>query len=61
MHVLQINPLLPLFDIFSGTHVRPCVQVATPLQFKSQEVILLTNVVVAVAVGSDLLNLPNQL
>ena len=24
-------PLLPFFDIFSGTHVRPCVQVATPL------------------------------
>ena len=30
-HVLQISPLLPFFDIFSGTHVRPCVQVATPL------------------------------
>ena len=29
--VLQINPLLPFFDIFSGTYVRPCVQVATPL------------------------------
>ena len=32
-HVLQINPLLPFFNIFSGTHVRPCVQVATPLVF----------------------------
>ena len=30
-HVLQINPLLPLFNIFSGTRVRPCIQVATPL------------------------------
>ena len=30
-HVLQINPLLPFLDIFSVTHVRPCVQVATPL------------------------------
>ena len=30
-HVLHINPLLLSFDIFSGTHVRPCVQVATPL------------------------------
>ena len=29
--MLQINPLLPSFDIFSGTHVRPCVQVATRL------------------------------
>ena len=34
-HVLQINPLLP-FDIFSGTHVRPCVQVATPLTLTAQ-------------------------
>ena len=30
--VQQINPLLPFFNIFSGTHVRPCVQVATPLK-----------------------------
>ena len=30
-HVRQINPLLPFFDIFSGTHVRPSVQVATLL------------------------------
>ena len=30
-HVLQINPLLPFFHIFSGTHVHPCVQAATPL------------------------------
>ena len=33
-HVLQINPLLPFVNIFSGTHVRPCVQVATPLQIE---------------------------
>ena len=25
------TPLLPFFDIFSGTHVRLCVQVAMPL------------------------------
>ena len=31
VHVLQINPLLTFFNIFSGTHVRPCVQVAMPL------------------------------
>ena len=31
-HGLQINPLLPFFNTFSGTHVRPCVQVATPLE-----------------------------
>ena len=35
-HVLQINPLLPSFDNFSGTHVRPCVQVATPLLMEFQ-------------------------
>ena len=31
VHVLQINSLLPFFDVSSGTHLRPCVQVATPL------------------------------
>ena len=28
---MYINPLSPSFDIFSGTHVRPWVRIATPL------------------------------
>ena len=35
--MLQINPLLPFFDIFSVTHVRPGVQVATPLALSLSE------------------------
>ena len=38
-HVLQINPLLPFFNIFSGTHVRPCVQVATPLYMDEPHIV----------------------
>ena len=31
MRKYYINPLFYFLDIFPGTHVRPCVQVATPL------------------------------
>ena len=45
-HVLQINPLLPFFDIFSGTQVRPRVQVATPLLLQVTQYMILVSICV---------------